>query len=42
VQLPDGLLAATEPQPDAFELALVRAALARELPLLGMCRGIQC
>ncbi len=35
------LLAATEPQRDAFELALVREALARELPILGMCRGSQ-
>jgi len=35
------LLAATEPQRDAFELDLVRAALDRGLPILGMCRGIQ-
>lgn len=35
------LLAATEPQRDAFELELVHAALRRELPVLGMCRGCQ-
>jgi putative glutamine amidotransferase len=35
------LLAATEPQRDEFELALVPAALERGLPILGMCRGIQ-
>ena len=35
------LLAATEPQRDEFELALVPRALERELPILGMCRGIQ-
>lgn len=40
-QDPHPLLAATEPQRDAFELALVPAALRRELPILGMCRGIQ-
>jgi putative glutamine amidotransferase len=35
------LLSATEPQRDAFELALVGPALERGLPILGMCRGIQ-
>ena len=40
-QEPHSLLAATEPQRDAFELALVPAALARGLPILGMCRGVQ-
>ncbi|HLY51069.1 MAG TPA: gamma-glutamyl-gamma-aminobutyrate hydrolase family protein [Solirubrobacteraceae bacterium] len=40
-QEPHPLLAATEPQRDAFELELVPRALERELPILGMCRGIQ-
>ena len=40
-QEPDALLAAIEPQRDEFELQLVAAALQRELPILGMCRGIQ-
>jgi putative glutamine amidotransferase len=40
-QHPHPLLAATEPRRDAFELELVRGALERELPILGMCRGIQ-
>jgi gamma-glutamyl-gamma-aminobutyrate hydrolase PuuD len=40
-QDPHPLLAATEPRRDAFELELVRGALHRELPILGMCRGIQ-
>src|SRR2546421_8611858 len=40
-QEPHPLLAATEPRRDAFELALVHEALAREVPILGMCRGIQ-
>src|SRR5262245_22418357 len=29
------------PARDGFELGLVRASLARELPLLGICRGMQ-
>jgi putative glutamine amidotransferase len=31
----------TEPELDAFEIALVRAALARGIPLLAICRGAQ-
>ncbi|MGH2870333.1 MAG: gamma-glutamyl-gamma-aminobutyrate hydrolase family protein [Solirubrobacteraceae bacterium] len=40
-QTPDPLLAATEPRRDEFEFTLVTAALARGLPLLGVCRGMQ-
>jgi putative glutamine amidotransferase len=40
-QTPDRLLAATEPRRDEFELPLVDAALARGLPVLGCCRGMQ-
>ena len=31
----------TRPERDAFEIALTRAALARDLPLLGVCRGME-
>jgi putative glutamine amidotransferase len=31
----------TSPERDEFELALARAALLRDMPLLGVCRGMQ-
>jgi putative glutamine amidotransferase len=40
-QEPHELLAPTEPRRDVFELDLVRRALDRHLPILGMCRGMQ-
>ena len=40
-QEPSEHLSVTEPRRDAFELELVERALDRELPILGMCRGIQ-
>jgi putative glutamine amidotransferase len=40
-QEPSEHLSVMEPHRDAFELELVERALDRELPILGMCRGIQ-
>src|SRR3954454_22942942 len=37
---PDPRTEATYPERDAFELALARRALERELPFLGVCRGM--
>ena len=31
----------TVPERDDFELALVRRAIERDIPLLGVCRGMQ-
>jgi len=38
---PHALLSTTDPHRDAFELELVERTLARGLPVLGACRGVQ-
>lgn len=40
-EAPSPLLSDVEPERDVFELALVREARARDLPILAICRGIQ-
>ena len=40
-QRPHAQLGPTEPRLDAFEYAVVREALRLDLPILGICRGIQ-
>jgi putative glutamine amidotransferase len=37
----DGVVEETDPQRDAFEVEVIRQAIARNLPVLGICRGTQ-
>lgn len=39
--MPHPALGPTEPHLDRFEIALIRAAEAREMPVLAICRGLQ-
>jgi putative glutamine amidotransferase len=38
---PDDMLGGTEPDRDAWEIALYRGAVARAMPVLAICRGMQ-
>ena len=40
-ELPDPTYEPSEPGRDAFEIALARAAVAADIPLLAICRGMQ-
>lgn len=40
-QLPDQKLGGTNPDRDRFELALIKAAIRQQKPILGVCRGMQ-